>query len=181
MFEGTQQAAGVDDKTVDLAVSLFAHVEDQINRTDIKAQVILAADAILLGWFGTQQPTSIRAILTGHTAASGLMSAVLTALVFVGLILSLTCGLLVIWPRVGVSPDSSLVYFGSIARRDESDYVAGFLRQSRLDLIQSVLAGVHAKARVADHKFRWVRRSVAFLLVALLFVTALGAVRVALL
>jgi hypothetical protein len=175
-----QQATEVDETTVEVAMSLFRHVEDQINRSDTKAQVVLAADAILLGWFGMQPPTTLPAMLAGHVAVGGQASVLCSVLVFVSLFLSVACGLAVIWPRSSPSPDSSLVYFGAIARRNESDYVAAFLAQSQRDLAQGLLAGVHAKARVANHKFRWVRLSVAFLLLALLVVTALGAVHVAL-
>ena len=179
--ESAQPAAEVDDKTADVAVALFEHVEDQINRTDTKAQVVLAADAILLGWLGTQNPTAMSALLAGHASVGGRVTTLLIALVFVGLILSLACGLAVIWPRAGRSAGSSLVYFGAIAGRSEPEFVAAFLRQSRTEVTQSVLAGVHAKARIATQKFRWVSLSVAFLLATLVLWTALQVIRLALL
>jgi hypothetical protein len=178
--ESAQQTTDVDDKIAEAAVSLFGQVEDQINRTDTKAQVVLAADAILLGWFGTQRPNSIQALLAGHPSTEGWVTALLVALVFVGLFLSLLCGLLVIWPRVGGSPGSSLVYYGSIADRSDPDFVAAFLRQSRTEVTQSVLAGVHAKARIAQQNFRWVSLSVVFLVGTLVLWTALQIMRLAL-
>jgi Family of unknown function (DUF5706) len=178
--EVLQQATEVDDKTVEVAVALFEHVEDQINRTDTKAQVVLAADALLLGWFGTQNPTAMQALLDGHASAVAQVTALLIALVFVGLFLSLTCGLLVIWPRTGGPGGSSLVYFGGIARRSEGEFVAAFLRQSRVEVAQNVLAGVHAKARIAQQKFRWVSLSVAFLLATVVVWTVLQVIRLAL-
>ncbi len=178
--ERTQQATDVDDKTADVALSLFEHIEDQINRTDTKAQVVLAADAILLGWFGTQNPTAMQTMLDGHVSAGGRAASWLIALVFVGLFLSLACGLVVIWPRAGRSEGSSLVYFGAIAGRSEPEFVATFLRQSRVEVTRSVLAGVHAKARIAAQKFRWVSLSVVFLLATLVLWTALQVIRLAL-
>jgi hypothetical protein len=163
--ERVQPETAVDEKTADVALALFDHLEDQINRTDTKAQVVLAADAILLGWYSTQNLTGVQALLAEHATAAGRASALLIVLVFVGLFLSLASGLVVIWPRTGTSARSTLVYFGGIARRTESDFVAAFLRQSRADVIQAILAGVHATARIARQKFRWVSFSVASLLV----------------
>jgi hypothetical protein len=57
--------------------------------------------------------------------------------------------------------------------------VAAFLRQSREELTQTILAGVHATARVAEQKFRWVSVSVASLLATLVLWTALEVLRVA--
>jgi hypothetical protein len=176
----TQQMTDVDDKTADVALSLFEHIEDQINRTDTKAQIILAADAILLGWFGTQNSTAMQTLLVSQASADGRAASWLIALVFVGLFLSLACGLVVIWPRAGTSEGSSLVYFGAIAGRSEPEFVAAFLRQSRVEVTKSVLAGVHAKARIADQKFRWVSLSVTFLLATLVLWTALQVIHLVL-
>jgi hypothetical protein len=168
-----QAPTEVDDKTAEVALSLFEHIEDQINRTDTKAQVVLAADAILLGWLGTQNPTAMQTLMDGHVSIGGRAAAGLISLVFVGLFLSLACGLVVIWPRAGSSSNSSLVYFGSIAGRSEREFVATFLRQSRGEVMEGVLAGVHATARIAAQKFRWVSLSVIFLLATLVLWTAL--------
>jgi hypothetical protein len=176
----TQQMTDVDDKTADVALSLFEHIEDQINRTDTKAQVVLAADAILLGWLGTQNPNTMQTMLGGQVSFGGRAAAWLIALVFVGLFLSLACGLVVIWPRAGRSAGTGLVYFGSIAGRSEPEFVATFLRQSRVEVTKSVLAEVHATARIAQQKFRWVSLSVIFLLATLVLWTALQVIRLTL-
>jgi hypothetical protein len=53
------------------AESLFEHIEDQINRTDTKARVALAADAIMLGWLSTQTPNTVQAVFGCHVSAGG--------------------------------------------------------------------------------------------------------------
>lgn len=163
-----------DERLTELALVLFTHLEDQLNRTDTKAQVVLAVDALLLGWFSTQHLTVLRGVFAQPTFGAGWTSAVLTLLVFFGLFLSLACGLVVIWPRVGNSRGSALVYFGGIARQSEGDYVAALLRQSPAEVLASVLAGVHAKARIARAKYRWVGLSLTFLLASLVLVGAVG-------
>jgi cobalamin synthase len=178
--EVAQQTATVDEKTVEVALSLFEHIEGQINRTDNKAQVVLAADAIMLGWFSTQNPSLLQALLDGHASAVGRATSLLIALVFVGLFLSLAFGLLVILPRAGKSAGLSLVYFGDIARRGEREFITAYLRQSDVEVMESVLAGVHANARIARQKFRWVSLSVTFLLGTLVVVAAIGVIRLAL-
>lgn len=176
--EIAQPATAVEDTTADVALALFDHLEDQINRTDIKAQVVLAADAILFGWFSTQNLTVVQSLLGKHAPTVARMTALLTASVFVGLFLSLASGLVVIWPRSGGSQRSTLVYFGAISRRSEPDFVASFLHQSQAEVIQSVLSGIHATARIAQRKFRWVSFSVAFLLATLVLWTALEVLRI---
>lgn len=174
-----QPATTVDDKTAEVALALFDHIEDQINRTDNKAQVILAADAVLLGWFGTQSPAVVHTLVSGR-GLLGVLSAVLFALVFVGFFLSIACGLVVIWPRAGKSAGSSLVYFGAIAHRTETEFQAAFLRQSGVQVMQNVLAGVHAKSRIAEQKLQWVSRSVVMLLATLVVWTVLELLHVVL-
>jgi hypothetical protein len=174
-----QPATDIDGTTADVALALFDHLEDQINRTDIKAQVVLAADALLLGWFSTQNATAVQALLGEHASTAARVAALLAVCVFVGLFLSLASGLVVIWPRDGASSQATLVYFGGIARRTESDFVASFLRQSREEVVQSILAGVHATARIAQQKFRWVSVSIVCLLATLVLWTALEVLHIA--
>jgi hypothetical protein len=87
--ERIQSATAVDGKTAEVAVALFDHLEDPINRTDTKAQDILAADAILLGWFSRQNPTAVQAVFARPASAVARAAALLIVLVFVGLFLSL--------------------------------------------------------------------------------------------
>jgi hypothetical protein len=175
----TQPETAIDGTTAEVALALFDRLEDQVNRTDIKAQVVLAADALLLGWFSTQNPTAVQTLLGAHTSPAARVAAVLTMLVFVGLFLSLASGLIVIWPRGGASAPATLVYFGGIARRTEVDFVAAFLRQSREEVVKEILAGVHATARIAQQKLRWVSISIVYLLATLVLWTALEVVRIA--
>ena len=172
--ESKQQAAEVDDRTAEVALSLFEHVEDQINRTDTKAQVVLAADAILLGWFSTLGPNLAGRLLAADAPPAARATSAMVVLVFLAVFLSLAFGLLVIWPRNATPRGSSLVYFGSIARRGEREFVTAFMRQSRAEVTESLLLGVHATARIARRKFRWVGLSVAFLLLGLALLAALG-------
>lgn len=177
--ESRQQLVEVDERTAEVALALLERVEDQIDRSDTKAQVILAADAILLGWFGTLNVNALPVLIAGNAAPAARATSVLVGLIVGALFLSVVSGLAVILPRFGSSRGTSLVYFGSIARQGESEFVATFMRQSQVEVTQTVLAGVHAEARIARRKFRWVSLSVAFLLVALILVAGLGVLRVA--
>ncbi len=122
----------------------------------------------------------MQALLGEHASAAARVTALLTAFVFVGLFLSLATGLVVIWPRAGASAHATLVYCGGSARRSEPGFVAAFLRQSRAEVTQTILAGVHATARIAQQKFRWVSLSVASLVATLVLWTTLEVLRVAL-
>ena len=177
--EQASAATAADEITPEVAWSLFQHVEDQINRSDTKAQVVLAADAILLGWFSTQNASLLQAIFNGQAAVAERIASLLVALVFVGLFLSVTCGLVVIWPRATTPEDETLVYFRSIARQRRSEFVAAFLSQSRVEVTRNILAAVHATARIAYRKFRWVSFSIGFLLATLVLWAPLQVIRVA--
>jgi hypothetical protein len=184
--ESKQQAAEVDDRTAEVALALFEHVEDQINRTDNKAQVVLAADAILLGWFSTLGPNLAQPLFAADATPTARATSLPAALIFLALFLSLASGLVVIWPRMATPRSGSLVYFGGIARRGEREFVAAFMRQSRAEVTEGLLREVHATAHIARRKFRWVGLSVGFLLLGLALLAvlgvlaALGAVHVAL-
>jgi hypothetical protein len=103
----------VDDKTAEVAVVLFDHLEDQINRTDTKAQAVLGADAILLGWFTMQYPPGVQALFAEHAAMAVGASALLIVLVFVGLFLSLSSGHMTTMPlERGVSAVNAGIFWG---------------------------------------------------------------------
>jgi hypothetical protein len=58
--------------------------------------------------------------------------------------------LVVMWLRAGASARATLAYSGGIVRRSEPAFMAAFLRQSRAEIIQNILAGVHATAHIAQ-------------------------------
>jgi hypothetical protein len=61
--EDAQLATAVGETIAAVALALCDHMEDQINRTDTRAQAVLAAAALKLGWFSTQNPTAVQALL----------------------------------------------------------------------------------------------------------------------
>jgi hypothetical protein len=58
----------------------FDRIENQINRTDTKAQLVLAVDALLLGWFSTQHPIAVQTPSGEHEFTAAPMAASLRAI-----------------------------------------------------------------------------------------------------
>lgn len=151
--------------------SLFDHIEGQINLADTKAQLMLAADALLaLAFAPLIKGTAIR-LLTNSTPVLDRLVALFTIAMFLALVCSFYCALLVVRPYLRSSQHTSFMYFGQIAQASEKDFIETFLTQSLDQLKESVLTEVHAKARIARRKFIRIRHSVNFLIVALVLWT----------
>jgi hypothetical protein len=96
--------------------------------------VVLAADAIMLGWLSTQNPNVVQAVFESHVSAASRLTSVLVTRIVVGLVVSLAFGLVVICPRAGASEGSTLDYFGTIARRREPKFVSAYMHQLRVEV-----------------------------------------------
>jgi hypothetical protein len=174
MQEGQERAAAsaTSEHTIsELATLLFDDIEGQISRADTKAELTITADGILAAAVTSLSPVSPTALvatltngaapLTSRVAAGG------TILLFIALLVSILCALLVVRPRLRHPGRPSLVYFGQIARLSEAVFIARFLKQSDTEAMVALLADIHTKARIARRKYAGVGLSVILLIVAL--------------
>lgn len=159
--------APADDQT-DVARFLFEHMQGQINFADTKAQLTLAADALLAA---SVSPLVRGAALNLLDPASPVLIRVAGAaslLMFAALLLSIYFSLVVARPTLNVRESQfSLFYFGHIARSSEAEFIARFTRSSPDELRTAILAQVYAKAKIATRKFAASRVSLNFLFAAL--------------
>jgi hypothetical protein len=95
------------------------------------------------------------------TCAPGAFAAASAA----GLLYSLVCCSLAVFPRTK-APHDSMVYFGGIAARDRSALVESLLERSDKDHLQDLAQQVHVNAQIAATKFRWVQRAMLALLLS---------------
>lgn len=146
---------------------LFEHIEEQISRADTKAQLTMAADALLTGAFATLGKGVARNLFSATSPALGRLIDVFSILMFLALACSFLWALRVVNPHLRGSKRFTLMYFGKIAQLDEDEFIDAFQNQSLNDLKVSMLAQVHTKARIAQIKFARVRWSVNFLIASL--------------
>lgn len=158
-----------EEEVTKAALLLFGHIEDQISRADIKAQLLLAADALLAGTFASLGKGTASSVLSPTLPLLPRVTALCTILMFLALACSFYWALHVITPHLQGSKALTLMYFGQIAQMKEEHFIETFRNQSLEDLKVATLAQVHTKAKIAQMKFARVRWSVTFLMASLVF------------
>jgi len=145
-----------------LMSTLYFDLEQQIARADAKANLILAANSILIAGSINMTVSYVRSIgglqhvllLAGFLAPAVILSA-----------LAVHYALTVAYPRQHVAarvpgyPGVGGELYSSfrIASRPLHEFVDEFLDSSLDDIKRQVLLGIHAKATVLQTKFRYVR------------------------
>jgi Pycsar effector protein len=158
-----------NDHVTELAKLLYEHIEGQIARVDTKAQLVLAADTILVVILTSIDKSIVTGILNNTAPLINKLTSILIISMFIALIISIYYTLLVIKPEFrSRQKRPSRLYFGSIAQLGEEEFVEKFLNQSSHDVVTSVLGQVYAKSQVAERKFIVIRNSLNFLFVALI-------------
>jgi pycsar effector protein len=158
-----------EEEVTKATILLFEHIEEQIGRADTKAQLTLAADALLAGTLAALEKGAAKSFLSNTSPILDRFADLFTILMFLALVCSFYWALRVINPHLHDSKRFTLMYFGRIAQMSEDDFINTFGNQSLNDLEVSTLAQVHTKARIAQIKFARVRWSVNFLIASLVF------------
>lgn len=146
-----------------LLYMLSQDMDNLTRHADMKAQIILAINAILTATAVGQAPAWASASLLQAVAfAFGIG----TLMLMIG---SVYFSLRTVLPRRVPPHDSqprNLFFYDDIAAMEERLFVQKFEAQTLPELRMAVLAQAHAKAGVAQAKFRNVRRAVALLFAA---------------
>jgi hypothetical protein len=113
----------------DLAVQLFEHMQSLINFADTKAQLTLAADALLAATITTMSQQVMVNLLNGNALPLARIAGLLGVLMFVALLLSIYFALVVARPVLHVSGarNNSLLYFGHIVQYSEKEFIEAFM------------------------------------------------------
>lgn len=150
-----------------LAVQYMA-LDTTIRHADMKAQLILGMDAILIT---AATNTSFLQLLdtfasTWQRGGSAVQAGQLGVLAC--LMMSVAFALMTIFPRFRRSPISGQRYFfRQIADMSEEDFVEHYMHATMDEVKASVIAQIHAKSSIANCKFSHIRRSIFFLALAL--------------
>ena len=165
------------DEIRDLAAFLFNLIENQITRADTKAGLILAADTVFVTTVSVLSRSAVLNAVDASAPFSSRLTAILTLLTFLSLACSTFFALLVARPKMPPpNAKGALFFFGNISSMKYADFVARFSAQSSVDVRTSLLAEVHITARLARRKFVRIRKSLDFLVIAVLLWTVIQAI-----
>ncbi len=129
-----------------------------ISAADSKISFVFAIDTAILGLLAAVSPTAVSNWKSAPTVFAA------TAMVF-GL-LSLFFLLLASFPRTK-GPESSLIFFGSIARRDADQFKDDICEMSLESHVDDLCAQCHRTAEIANRIFVWVQRAMVALFLSL--------------
>ncbi len=156
---------------------LYVDIEQQITRADTKSQLILSIDTVLLAVISS----SILGLPTGAGLDTALPIPVLILIdlfILAMLLVSIIYAVQATLPRFSRSqpPGQRSFYFVEhIVAQPANEYADAFLQLPLEQVKRDIMIQIHAKAGVAQHKFRKVQRS---MLCALIGISAWGVLRV---
>jgi hypothetical protein len=159
---------------------LYADVEAQINRADLKAQIALSTTAILAALVANLGMGLATREVTRWTPLDwGVV--VLYSLFLTCACCSIVHALLAAYPRAVGRKDThrglpGLYFSGHVIQLPAQDYTARFMDQTNRELLERVLVQIHSKSRVLEAKLRHVRWALRLLAMALLLWPASRAV-----
>ncbi|QPC81425.1 hypothetical protein G4Y79_17210 [Phototrophicus methaneseepsis] len=148
--------------------SLGTEMDGAIRHADLKAQLILGVDAILLAAVANFPLNEFGLILNGSASIAERGVLLLEVLVVGAILLSLIFALMTIMPRIrsGTRGSANLFFFADIVKFKEKDYIERYLTSSDDELKEAILAQVHAKSDIVMTKFEQVRLSLVSLFMA---------------
>ena len=121
-----------------------------IAAADSKIAVVIAIDTAMMAALAAAY-TSAKVIVPWAVAMS-----ICAALLMV---VAMACAAMSLLPRTS-GPQSSLLFFGTVAQSPAADYVAKVNSASNDELLADFALQAHRNAEIAAAKHRWVRRSV---------------------
>ncbi len=150
------------------ATLLFEQTANQISLADTKAQLTLAADAILVAAIAPLGKGIVGRVADTTQSVLARASAACTIGTFVALLISFAFALIAVRPRLATrNHQPSMMFFRQIIRQPEKDFVDRFLTQTPEQMHRALLGEVYAQSVIATRKFASVRWSVTFLFAAL--------------
>lgn len=153
-----------------LAAFLFNLIEAQITRADTKAGLVIAADSVFAtGALFQARHGAVLLLFDNAALLSTRIVGGLMMLMFGALFLSMMYGLLAARPSLRVKDGSdNLFFFGRIARFSHPEFRDIFSALSVAKFHSSLVSEVYNTARIANGKFQRIRRSIDFLIVAVI-------------
>ena len=157
-----------------MAAMLFEFIETQINRADTKAGLILAADTLFATTVTVLSKGALVNLFDNAVPPLPRLTALLTILMFVALLISAVYALIVARPILRIPKrDRTWFFFGRVAEATAPDFIQAFSSQTPEEIQVRLLNEVYTISLIAQRKFSRVQRSFDFLIAALLLWAAL--------
>lgn len=150
----------------DVQDNLFLYIGSQVAIADMKASMILAADALLITI--TLQLYQ-RDMLLAFDSATPTLDRIGLGLIYgvlASLVASFVFALLVAYPRMPPSPRPNLFYFVDITRMKMTEYRDLFLQQSEAEIVDQMVQENYIVSRLVYKKFFNVQISFRWLILA---------------
>jgi hypothetical protein len=148
----------------------FDHMLHWGGNADTKALIFLTFDAVLAGAL-TANVRGIAEAFAGHRAAVWQGLAVVLALVFAaGFVLSVVNLLFSLFPRTTIRPyeGGDVFFFDTLTRLPVQEFIAKARALDPSAIEEQLLSQVYVNAEIVGRRFRYLRASVAFLLLGIL-------------
>jgi hypothetical protein len=130
---------------------------DWIGRYDNRASLLFTVDLAMVG--------TLALILSSSTY---LVYDTLFLIAFVLLGISILGTAITIFPHLS-GPQDSLLYFGSIAKMEKTNFKNSFIARTKNGYLDDLLAQCHINAKILDLKFKVFRISLAITIIAIIF------------
>ncbi len=171
-LERVEQINSVSSTPIDftrLFYMLYQEMDQSIRHSDTKAQLVLGVNAVLAASSVSFAPGMAQAFLNANSSWYQRGACLFSLALLVFLLGSIFFALWTVVPHTKKRRlHENLYCFGSIAMMSEEDFTRRFLSLSMDELKATIIAEIHAKAYIVQHKFSSVRLSVNFLFFAVL-------------
>ena len=168
--ELTEQETGTgpisQERTDELCAIIYGYLGGQITLADTKAQLTLAADALLASAILSLDKSVVLGILDASTPLLTRLATLLMIGMFGALLVSVYYALRVARPTLMPSKRSNMFYFVDVTRMSEETFRTRFLTQTPDDITDALLEEVYLLSHIAYRKFERVGRSLTWLVVA---------------
>lgn len=147
-------------------------VEGQISRADIKAEITLTVNTLLIASTALiEKNIASHTLLNGGASLVERLVALFSMLMFASLLVSTYFSLLAVLPRIKSAGGlgDNFFYFGSISYRSRQDFIDSFSKKQQPEIKEMMLQQVHALASIAQRKFQLIRVSLLLLFAAVTF------------
>ena len=130
--------------------------DEAIRFSEAKAGFITTLVGLLLGFFADKLSIFINLLSTNNSILK-LFVFISIALLATGTFVTTASTFFVLFPRLNISKRQSFLYFGSIGKTSEDDFLQGFMATDTVDMQNHLLSQVHATSIIAKKKFFYVR------------------------
>lgn len=135
----------------------LARLLDWIGRYDNRAALLFTLDTAMVG---------ILALRLNSSTNIDYRALFLIAFTLLGI--SIVGTAITIYPRLK-GPKDSLIYFGSIAKMEKTNFKNSFIARTKSGYLDDLLAQCHINAKILDLKFKVFRISLTVTMVAIIF------------